>query len=621
MCGVYGVAGLTGADELRRANEMGQALAHRGPDDNGILETSLGVLGMCRLSIIDLAGGHQPISNAARDTHIVFNGEIYNFAILRDELRKRGYEFTTQSDTEVILNGYDAWGDDIVHRLSGMFAFAIFDERRRRVLFARDHLGKKPLYLWNRGTNVVFASELKAILRRDDFSKTIEPLSLWHYLTLKNVPAPLTAFKGVTQLRQGSLAVWQDGCLAVREYYRPRFTGELEITEEEAADELLRRLRNAVASRMLVSDVPVGAFLSGGLDSSLIVALASEIMERPVDTFSLGYASPVSHKTDLSYAQNVAQHYGTNHRELLLDIEHVVDALPHIVDAFDEPFGAGTSPYYLASLISQHVKVALTGDGADELFGSYAAHRAAAAIDAVRSGSAAADFTSFYGGADFISQCANEPDEVWRTRFAAFTDAEKRELLNPGMHDEPSSGWFAPFFHDADGDLVNRTLEVECRTVLPDQILTYVDRLSMAHSVESRSPFLDRTIVEYASQLPGKLKVRLNQTKAVLKRAARTVLPDEIIDRPKEGFILPFDRWLANELAPLLRLVTSRAWLSHGLLNASVVERYVDEHLSRQKNHTYKLWTLIMLQLWHARVVEGKDLNDVVARAPASTIA
>lgn len=619
MCGIYGVAGACGPDEPRRVRRMGEVQHHRGPDDCGQADGPLGIMGMCRLAIVDVDGGRQPISNETRDVHVVFNGEIYNFAALRDELRAAGHTFATRSDTEAIVHGYEEWGDDVVHRLSGMFAFAIFDERRRRVLFARDHLGKKPLYFWDRGTSVVFSSELKGITTRDDFTKEIEPQALWQYFTLKNVPAPLSAFRGVTQLPQGSLAVWDAEGLRIRPYFRPRFTGESGIDEAEAAEELLRLMREAVARRMLVSDVPVGAYLSGGLDSSLIVALASEIMDRPLDTFSLGYAQPVSHKTDLGYAQAVARRFGTNHRELLLEIGDVIEALPAIVDAFDEPFGAGTSPYYLAGLISKHVKVALTGDGADEIFGSYAAHRAAAAIQAVRSGTDPAGFTSFYGGLDFITQCAGEPDELWRTRFAAFTDSEKRELVAGGGRFANSSEYFAPFFSEAQGDLVNRVLEVECRTVLPDQILTYVDRLSMAHSVETRSPFLDRTIVDYASHLPGSLKVRGSQTKAVLKRAARSVLPAEIVDRPKEGFILPFDRWLAHDLAPLVREVTSPAWLEHGLLNARAVNRYVDQHLSGSKNHTYKVWTLLMFQMWHARAIEGKDLHEIVQPAAVPT--
>lgn len=615
MCGIFGIAGSADLSELDRVECMGSVIRHRGPDDTGVMRTQLGILGMCRLSIVDLAGGHQPISNETRDVHIVFNGEIYNFAALRNELIEAGHDFSTRTDTEVILHGYEQWGDDVVHRLSGMFAFAIFDERKNRVLLARDHIGKKPLYLWRRSSSLVFSSELKAILERDDFTRQADPLALWHYLTLKNIPAPLSAFKDVMQLPQGSLAVWEDGDLVVRRYYRPEFTGDLDISEEAAADELLAKLRGAVRQRMLVADVPVGAYLSGGLDSSLIVALASEFMDRPVDTFSLGYSSPVAHKQDLGFAKRVAALYNTNHRELLIDVQDVVRALPAIVAAFDEPFGAGTSPYYLAQLISQHVKVALTGDGADELFGSYAAHRAAAAIEAVRNGTDQTGFTSFYGSDEFIRECAGEPDHVWRTRFAAFTDAQKRELFTGAAAFGPSSEYFASFFEDAHGDLVNRTLEVECRTVLPDQILTYVDRLSMAHSVETRSPFLDRAVVDYASRLPGRLKIHGTATKAVLKAAALKILPAEIVNRPKEGFILPFDSWLAKDLSPLVREVTSPAWLEHGLLEPKVVRRYVDEHISRKRDHTYRIWTLMMFQLWHAHTFARVDLDGFVSRS------
>ncbi len=614
MCGIYGIAGKRRAGDEALAAAMDSCIAHRGPDDSGTDSSSLGILGMRRLAIVDLNSGNQPIANEDGSIRVLFNGEIYNYAVLRDELRALGHTFTTQSDTEVLVHAYESWGDDFVRRLSGMFALAIVDERRDRIFFARDHMGKKPLYFWQQGDRLVFCSEIKGILLHPGFHREIDRDAFWHYLTFKNVPAPLSIYRGIAQLSQGTSAVWHAGDLRTTVYYRPEFTGDWDISEAEAANELLARIRAAVRSRMLVADVPVGAYLSGGLDSSVVVALASEIMERPVDTFSLGYSNPVAHKSDLQYARRVAQLYNTNHRELLLTTDDMIAGLPAIVEAFDEPFGAGTSPYYLSALIRQHVKVALTGDGADELFGSYAAHRMAPVVESLRAGERDVEFDSFFGNHELAAQCASEEDYVWRTRFAAFTDEEKRALVPGSQRFESSAAWLKPFYEQAHGDLVNRTLEVECRTLLPDQILTYVDRLSMAYSVETRSPFLDRDVVAFAARLPGKLKVRVGATKSVLKTAARMVLPAEIVDRPKEGFVLPIDAWLSNELLPLVRELTSSKWLAHGLFDEAVVRRFVDDHVSGTKNNTYKIWSLLMFQLWFARFMENQSLDELMSQ-------
>ena len=612
MCGIYGIAGERRPGDDALATDMDRCIAHRGPDDSGVDRSVLGILGMRRLAIVDLHSGNQPISNEDGAIRVLFNGEIYNYEALRDELLALGHTFKTKSDTEVLVHGYEAWGDGFVKRLSGMFALAIVDERRKRIFFARDHMGKKPLYFWQNAGRLIFCSEVKGILLHPDFRRDINDEALWHYLTFKNVPAPLSIFRGIMQLPQGSSATWENGALLTAAYYRPEFTGELDISEADAAQELLRLLREAVRSRMLVADVPVGAYLSGGLDSSLVVALAAEIMERPIDTFSLGYADPVAHKSDLLYARQVAAHYKTNHRELLLTTDQMIDGLPAIIDAFDEPFGAGTSPYYLSGLITKHVKVALTGDGADELFGSYAAHRMAPVVEDLRNGGTGAGYDSFFGGEELARQCAAEEDHVWRTRFSAFTDSEKRELVPGSQRFAASSAWLKPFYDDAHGDLTNRTLEVECRTLLPDQILTYVDRLSMAHSVETRSPFLDRDVVSFAGRLPGKLKVRAGATKSVLKTAARMILPADIVDRPKEGFVLPIDAWLSRELLPLLTELTGPAWLQHGLFDEATVRRFVSEHVNGTRNNTYKLWTLLMFQLWYAKYIENRDVKELL---------
>ncbi|MDE2571908.1 MAG: asparagine synthase (glutamine-hydrolyzing), partial [bacterium] len=540
MCGIYGVAGRYAAGDLALARMMDARLVHRGPDERGLHESPLALQGMRRLSIIDLASGDQPISNEAGDRWVTLNGEIYNYRELRAELEIRGHRFRTQSDTEVVLAGYEAFGDSVVDRLRGMYAFAICDERRGRVVLARDRIGKKPLYYHLRAGRLVYASELKALLADAGISRQIDRRALWHYLTFKNVPSPLSIFSSVRTLPPGHLAVFCEGDLAVREYWRPAFGGAAEIGEEEAAERLIEILREAVRLRVLASDVPVGAYLSGGLDSSLIATLMVELGGARLKTFSLGYADRPAHKSDIDFARLMAQRLGTEHHELIVSIDDIADGLPAVVRAFDEPFAGTISSFWLSRAIAAHVKVALSGDGADELFGSYADHRMAAVVAHLRSSGtrSAADFGSFAEARDLALRAAEEPDHLWRTRFAAFTDAQKRDLLAEDYSGiESSADLLAPLYRDARGDLVNATLEVDCRTLLPDQVLTYVDRLSMAHSLEVRAPFLDHRLIEFAGSLPGRMKVDVGRTKAVLKLAARRYLPAEIIDRKKEGFV------------------------------------------------------------------------------------
>ncbi|HVA38730.1 MAG TPA: asparagine synthase (glutamine-hydrolyzing) [Candidatus Dormibacteraeota bacterium] len=622
MCGIYGIAGRQNAADLALAAAMDERLRHRGPDDTGRRESPLGVCGMRRLAIIDLSSGSQPMVNEAGDRWVTLNGEIYNYRELRRELEARGHRFRTHSDTEVVLHGYEAFGDGVVDRLRGMFAIAVWDERKQRLLLARDRVGKKPLYYALRSGRLIFASELKALLADPSVSREIDRRALWHYLTFKNVPAPLSIFSDVRTLPPGHLAVFSEGELAIREYWRPSFTGTTALGEEEAAARLLEILREAVRLRVLASDVPVGAYLSGGIDSSLIVALMAELGGTRLATFSLGYADRVAHKSDVEYARMMARRLGTEHHEIIVSTDEIAAELPAVVRAFDEPFAGTISSFWLSRAIASHVKVALSGDGADELFGSYANHRMAAVVARLRATPepAAGDFGSFAQARDLALTAMREPEHLWRTRFAAFTDAQKRELLADGDAGfESSADFLAPFYRDADPhDVVNATLEVDCRTLLPDQVLTYVDRLSMAHSLEVRAPFLDHELVEFAGSLPGSMKVGVDRTKAVLKLAARRYLPAEIVDRKKEGFVLPIDAWLNDRLRPLLAETLSKPALDHGLFRPAAVQRLLDEHAAGA-NHTYRIWTLLMFQLWHRDYAAGQTYRpmDVLSQEVA----
>ncbi|GAC1401719.1 MAG: asparagine synthase (glutamine-hydrolyzing) [Candidatus Velthaea sp.] len=610
MCGIYGIAGPRRHSDDVAIERMDGVLFHRGPDAGGFHRGAFAAMGMRRLSIVDLAGGAQPIWNAACNAWIVFNGEIYNYPELRKELETRGYVFRTHSDTEVIIAGYDAWGDDVVLHLSGMFAFAISDEVRGRVFFARDHIGKKPLYFWNSGGRVVFGSEPKAILAHPDFIRRVCPEAVSHYLSLKHIPAPLCMFQGINALRPGCRAIWHAGELREEQYYRPSFIGTTNLDERQAAEHLALLLAAAVERRMRLADVPVGSYLSGGLDSSLVSILAARSTAGPLQTFSLGYAEDFAGKSDdVASARIVAKHIGSDHHELTLDAEDVLRDTEAVLGAFDEPFAGVSSTFFLSALIRKHVKVAVAGDGADELFGSYAAHRMAAVLAARRAGGT--ELGSFAARPDLVADCSAEPAEGWRLRFAGFTDREKTRVVADPAFRSSTEAYLAPFFDDAHGDLVNQILEVDTRTLLPDQVLSFVDRLSMAHSVEVRGPFLDRSVIDFAASLPGSYKVRVDATKSVLKRAARGIVPDSIIDRRKEGFVLPLDRWLRTRLAGFVREITSAQWNSHGIFDSTEVRSMVEEHHAGHADHTHRIWTIAMFQLWHARYIENRSTAGV----------
>lgn len=609
MCGIYGFVGALRDGDDRLLEAMDERLRHRGPDDTGVRFSTLGALGMRRLSIIDLERGHQPICDESGTIWVTLNGEIYNYRELRCELEDAGHRFTSDSDTEILAHAYESYGDDFVHRLRGMFAFALFDERHRRVVFARDRLGKKPLYFAKPGGRLIYASELKALLAAPEVSREINRIALWHFLTLKNVPAPLSIFRDVQQLLPGHLATYDcdSNELRTRRYWHPRVTADSPLSEEEAAEELLSHLREAVAIRVDAADVPVGAFLSGGVDSSLVVALMAERSSRPVKTFALGYATRVAHKNDLAYAREMSERFGTEHTELELSVDEVAGRLPEVVRCFDEPFAGTITAYWLSELIGKHVKVALSGDGADELFGSYADHRMAAAVDAFRCGRGLRTGQHFADRGTFVAECAAQRDATWRTRFCAFSDQEKRALLGSAFDDLEASGdLLESLYAESPGpDAVSRTLEVDSRTLLPDQILTYVDRLAMAHSLEVRVPFLDHRLVEFVGALPSSMKVTVSETKRLLKRAAAAYLPASVITRPKEGFVLPADAWLNSAFKPLLNEVFSPAWMRHGFFSKEAVDELLAAHLSGVADNTYKVWTLVMFQLWHRQYVDG----------------
>ena len=612
MCGI---AGFTGELDRPVLERMVQSLYHRGPDDRGLWEAPGVSLGMRRLSIIDVAGGGQPMFNEDYTVAIVFNGEIYNHVELQSELVAAGHQFRSHhSDTETLVHLYEEHGLDFLNKLNGMFALALWDIPRRRLLLARDRTGIKPLYFATTRSGVAFGSEIKALLAHPDISRDPNFPALHDYFTFKNIPSPSTAYAAIQQLRPGELAIVEGKEIKRQCWWRVRFAEDASLTEEEAAFRIRSLLEDSVRLQMR-SDVPFGAYLSGGVDSSSVVALMSRLTGKPVKTFALTYAPDIAHKgEDQRFARMVSQQYSTEHHEYCLSAQEAVDSIDTVLGAFDEPFSGVTSTYFLTQLISRHVKVALSGDGADELFGSYRAHRMAQPLhelkrirEAGRAPSAAdmALLRPFDSQIDDLDRLLERGDEVDR-RMALYLwdDAAKQTLLSPKMLalvSGSSSRRKIAEVYDAAGtsDPLNRALYCDFSTLLPDQVLAFVDRLSMAHSVEVRPPFLDHRLVEFAATIPGSMKIKNGREKSILKKAVQGLIPDEILWRPKEGFVLPVDQWLIGELRGRVEAALSPRRLgSHGLLRPERVRLLLDEHYAGTTNHGPRIWNLLMFQIW-----------------------
>lgn len=612
MCGI---CGFTGAPERESLRRMADAIVHRGPDDAGYWEGSQISLGMRRLSIVDLETGQQPVFNEDDTIGVVFNGEIYNHPELRLELEQRGHRFRTHhSDTEVLVHLYEELGDTFLHRLNGMFAIAIWDGLRRRLLLARDRAGIKPLYYCFAAGRLLFASEIKSLLAHPTVRREPDYRALYHYFSLKNIPAPLSAFAGIRQLRPGECAVYEDGQLRQEIWWRLEYREDPDLGEAEAAAGIRSLLEDAVRLRMR-ADVPFGAYLSGGVDSSSVVALMSRIGGRKVQTFSLVYEEEVKHKAaDQEFARVVARQYGTDHHEHVLSFSEVMGSIDDVLGAFDEPFSGVTSTYFLTRLIARHVKVALSGDGADELFGSYLPHRLAqplARLHALRSVDTLLDaneislLAPFSDRIDYLDELLAKGDEAARRASQhLWADTGKAGLFTPRMAalcagESTESLVREAYARSGTEDPLNRALYHDFVTLLPDQVLAFVDRLSMAHSVEVRPPFLDYRLMEFSARIPGALKIRKGRVKSILKEAVRGLVPDAILDRPKEGFVLPVDQWLLNNLESFVRTTLAPERLAiHGLIRPEAVAGLLAEHYGRKTNHGPRIWNLLMFQRW-----------------------
>jgi asparagine synthase (glutamine-hydrolysing) len=631
MCGIHGIHRLDGQGVLPETlSAMGNITRHRGPDDEGMhIDGDCGIA-MRRLSIIDLSGGHQPLSNSDGSLWLVCNGEIYNYRELRDELRALGHVFRTGSDSEVLLHGYAAWGDDVVLRLNGMFDFALWDARRKRLLIGRDRLGVKPLYVLHDATRLAFATEAKALLALSGVKPELNHEVLAGYLQLGYVAAPGCIFKGIRKLPPASLLAVEGG--QVREWRYWRLPQAIDPVPNEAqwVERVRAQLERSVHMQM-VSDVPIGAFLSGGVDSSAVVGFMARHSDQPIRTYAIGFDGGAAEAlyNELPYARQVAQRFGTQHREIVVKPD-VVSLLPRLLWHMDEPMSdsAFITTYLVSEFARQDVKVILSGVGGDELFGGYrrylGEHYAAqyrrlpgwvrqGAVYLARQLPAdrhSALFNKLRLAKGFLASAESSADD----RYASYLYLIGREtvadlMLEPRLANDPLARAFGAA---GQGDELNRMFAVDAETQLPDDLLLLTDKMSMAVSLECRVPLLDHELVEMAASIPAAIKVKGGRLKHLMKEALSELLPGEILDRQKRGFGTPMGAWLKSDLAPVLdRLLSPEVVRGRGLFRDGVVTRLVQDHRANRFDGTDILLALMNLEIWSRIYLDGRDATDV----------
>ncbi len=626
MCGIVGIVSSNNnpVDEAL-LGRMCNAIRHRGPDDDGFYVNGPVGLGMRRLSIIDLKSGQQPIHNQDRTAWIVFNGEIYNYLELREKLEKLGHTFYTNSDTEAIVHAYDQYGSDCPKHLRGMFAFAIWDERTQELFLARDRVGKKPLLYAQLNNELVFGSEFSALLQHPGVSREVDNQAIHHYLSFMCVPAPLTAYRSIKKLEPGHTLRWRKGEIKLERYWQPDFSHKLDIDEVEAGERALEILRDAVRVR-LMSEVPLGAFLSGGIDSSAVVALMSEASSDPVKTFSIGFEE--QDFSELHHARRIAEHVGADHHEFIVRPD-AMEVLPLLVEHYGEPYADSSAipTYYVARETRRHVTVALNGDGGDESFAGYERyaamqlaeryHRLPAPLrklaiqPAIGLLPSSETSRSRIRDAKRFIQAASLPKRERYLRWVSVFDPQaKHDLYSESFLRETAnvhaSEILDPWFAHANGSgIVDAALLTDIMTYLPNDLLVKVDIATMAVSLEARSPFLDHHVIEFAASLPEKFKLRGLTTKYLLKRVLKKLLPAENLERRKMGFGVPIGHWFRGEMQSFLReTLLSQKSLGRGLFKPEAVKQLVELHTRGERDYAHQLWTLLMLELWFMRFVD-----------------
>jgi len=623
MCGIFGTLMLrpgSGNISQGELDAMCACLRHRGPDDHGsVLRGPIG-FGATRLSIIDIVGGHQPLCNETRTIWAAQNGEIYNFPQLRAKLLQQGHRFATHGDTEVLVHLYEEYGDAFVEHLHGMFALTIWDEPRGRLLLARDRLGIKPLFYALHDGQLHWASEIKAILATN-VPRAVDPIALHDYLSFDYVPGPRTMFAGIEKLPAGHLLVW-DGALHVRRYWDVPGQEHGVGDDHMAHGARLRGLLEDAVREAMVSDVPVGAFLSGGLDSSVVVALMSRVSAEPIHTFAVGFQE--RSYNELPYARLVAAQYGTRHHEVIVEPQ-IVNVIHEIVDSFDEPFAdsSAVATYYVSQVARTHVKVAMSGDGGDEIFGGYAIYQAdrlaglyrrlprllrEGVIPRVVRALPASERKMSWDlkARRFAEHARHDPITAHASWRLIFTEEMKERLYaDPSVARHDSLGLmrahFAAYPHN---DLLNRFMYVDTKVSLVDDMLTKVDRMSMANSLEVRVPLLDHRVVEWMSQVPSDLKVHGLTLKYLFRQVARDLLPRAVVHRRKAGFHVPIPQWIKHELRPLVEEQLGEAAVARqGVFDPAYVRYLLDAHQAGRENYSRNIWGLLIFSLWHDRYI------------------
>ena len=630
MCGIAGILAAGHQDKIRQVT---RSLAHRGPDDEGYYHDDVISLGQRRLSIVDLSGGHQPIANETGELQLICNGEIYNSPVLRDELIARGHTFKTATDVEVILHLYEEYGRAAVARLRGMFAFAIWDRRRQILFLGRDHMGQKPMFYFSDGQRFLFASEVKALLASEMVPRELDLNGLWHYISLRYLPDDYSLFKGIHKLPAATTLYLEHGTPHLDTYWTPDFREKLTGSEEEITDGLEELLLDTVNLHLL-SDVPVGTFLSGGIDSSLVTAMMAKVTGEPFPTFSIGVKEQGFN--ELPYARMVSDQYGLQAREKVVeaDMIHLIPSMIYHMDEPSDPFGAGV--YLVSREAAAEVKVVLAGDGGDENFAGYdrfAGQRLAETYSILPAwfrrsvmGRVSRMIPESFGYKSLAQKVAWMNDMSFyeageryaqSMSFLRFTAERKEALFTPqaraGIDDDASLDKILRYF-DAEqvDDLVDRMLYTDLMTRMPDHLLAISDRMSMAHGLEARPPLIDYKVVEYAASIPGSLKLKGRTLKYILRKVSERYLARELIHRPKQGFGFPIALWMREELRTFLaNLFRESRFVEQGLFREESVKGLLDEHLSGKADHNFRIWILLNLEIWYRMYFEGGTVDSM----------
>ena len=628
MCGIVGILDTASRPiDATLLRAMNDSLRHRGPDDAGTYLNGHVGLAMRRLAIIDLVSGCQPVHNEDKSVWVVFNGEIYNYPELRAQLEQAGHTFYTQTDTETLVHLYEEFGDAAVNRLRGMFAYALWDEKRRRLVIARDRLGIKPLYYTLTAGRLLFASELKAILCAPWITPELDPRALQRFLAYLYVPGPDTIFRHIRELPPAHYLTYDANGLKIHQYWHLTYAGDRALSAAEWQEEFLAQFRESIR-RHLMSDVPLGAFLSGGIDSSAVVAMMAQELNRPVETFSVGYEGRGAFQDERKYARLVARRFGTHHHEFVVS-PNIRDLLPKLVSCFDQPFADSSAipNFYISQMTRRHVTVALSGLGGDELAGGYERYLGMLWAETFRRLPSPAakrllklilarmnDSVSGRPWVNRLKRFANAADLAPDARYAAFLSTfsaeERARLLTQDFRTsipDRAEDLVTDIFASSDADsLVHYLMLTDLKLYLPGDLLTLTDRVSMFHSLEVRVPFLDHPLVELMARVPAELKVSGWTKKILLKKAFAGLLPRQVLYRRKLGFSIPLGVWLRTDLLGLMRDVLSYDEITRlGYLNYAEVQRIMDEHLSGRANCENKLWALMNLVLWHRLIRDG----------------